>query len=177
VKKVKAALPTEEKKVSVGSFESPWHNIRLTRRTRNIVGALFLATVLVIGGVWLYRSITKPSDTEVRAENRLKTYTTTNVPVDKAEKVNYYANLGDAYFESGEYSKALDAYRQADRYIDKSAAKQADTRTMNVAIASTYGKLGDATNARKFYELEIARLKGTGNEEVIKSLQQREAEL
>jgi tetratricopeptide (TPR) repeat protein len=189
-------MATEDTKVHVGGAT---HNKRKSRfrfasgitavagqvgralyRRKYLTLCVSLVILLVVGVSWAaYRQ--REHDRQVKEKaiatnSLLKQALKQPVPSDNTEKVIHYSRIGQNFAYSKAYKDALDAYLTADTYIkDRSATA---SYSENMAIYSTYLQLGDRSNARKYLEREIDRLKNSPDAaEGVKELQKLEQQL
>ena len=98
------------------------------------------------------------------------------VPTSQDDKVLYYQNIAQGYIEANDCKDAITALHKADTYITDHSVHS--PKTVNPALFYCYKQIGDKTNARKYIELEINRLKpNPENKDAVRYLQGEEAKL
>lgn len=144
--------------------------MKKSRRFRVIAVVVLLALLLVVGGLLFWYVRSRPSGPSA-STLRLQEVQERSIPGTKSDRYTYYANLGGAQFEAGDYEASLKSMKKADNLItDRSGSS---SQTVNVSLAALYQKLGQKDKAREYYQREIDRLKGTGDNEVITYLQKQ----
>jgi tetratricopeptide (TPR) repeat protein len=139
-----------------------------------LFASLITVGIIVLGGLGWYliagRTSTTPED------RRLVQLKEETLPDESEDKVTYYARIGSAYFDAGDYDQALDALLKADKNITDRTVEGG--RSVNLTLGLTYAKLEDKAKAREYYQREIKRLQAAnGSAEVIANIKKLEAEL
>lgn len=153
--------------------------IKRSRKFWALVGGIFvLAAVLTIVGVIIYKKVTEPKSPISTAQKYVQQAEQAPLPVDDIEKVSYYANQASAYYDAGDFQKALEAYLKADSFIKNRDPKKGGTRSVYLGIGDSYAKLGDKEKAKEYYQKEIDRRKAKGSSESsISIIQKKKDEL
>ena len=101
-------------------------------------------------------------DLQAQIFKELKSYVEAIKILREIEKNYFYVGLADnvklriadIYFESGDYIKAIDEYKS---YLSQSVAGRSEREPEVIfKIASSYQKLGDLSNAKRYYKIYLS---------------------
>mgnify|MGYP001580805398 CR=1 FL=1 len=137
-----------------------WFGKGIPKGRRLIIA--FVILLIVVGGVIAWQILhTKNNDANVELFNpykdEVKRLESQKPPADPMLRAIFYGQLAQNYQQIGDNQKALVNYLQVQSIIDKNGLN--DQYVYYHVIADTYRKSGDKSNAKRYYQLQLAYLK------------------